>query len=105
VSNHTSKSIVVFYEGLKFGFTRDHNDQGFWYCLSPKPGIFGFGPHCVVPKQYWGKIRMAAISQGYNADSIVYSPPENVVESEGIKIYAGEKKVKSTKSDAGIKIF
>lgn len=101
----TSKSIVVSYSGLKFGFTRDRDDNGFWYCLSPNRSVFGFGVGCVVPRQYWTEIRSAALDQGIDSSLLYYSPPPKPTKSKTVKIYSGGKSRSPMKSDGGIKIF
>lgn len=109
MSNNTSKIIVVSHSGLKFGFTRDVNGNGYWYCLSPKRSVFGFGIGCVVPKQYWSEIRASAIEQGNEISLFRTSPTSEEEKSESVKIYSEEKPRKSvktsTKTDDSIKIF
>jgi len=104
VAENTSKSIVVNYCGQKFGFARDSQNNGFWYCLSPNRSVFGFGVGCVVPRQYWSEIRSAALDQGIDSSFLYYYPPEKPKQSRSTKIYSGGKS-RSPKQDDGIKIF
>ena len=105
--NDTSKAIVVFHSGLKFSFTRDAAGDGYWYCLSPKRSVFGFGQGCVVPRQYWSEIRASAAEQGFDRSLFLPIVSNNTAETEpkSIKIYSEEKPRQSAKNDGAIKIF
>jgi hypothetical protein len=105
MSGNTMKSIVVFYSGYKFGFTRDDNDNGFWYCLSPGRSQFGSVKGCMVPKQYWTEISRAAIEQGIDVSLLRYSPAPKESQNKTIKIYSGEASSTKKKNDGGINIF
>lgn len=109
MQNNSSGSIVVIHNGLRFGFGRDFNGSGYWYCLYRQRSDYGHGFGYIVPMQYWSEIHSSAVSQGVDASLLTYNPP--VKQSKSVsssKIFSDEKPVrraKSSKIDNSIKIF
>lgn len=104
-SANSNDTIVVSHAGRKFGFSRDNNGVGYWYCLSSGRSMYGFGVGCVVPSRYWGDITLSAKSQGFNIGDTfdIYSPdsdssePKTHVVKDAVKSVEKEPKKKKEK--------
>lgn len=103
MTGNTPKSVVVEHDGYKFGFTRDVHGDGYWYCLSSKPSVYGSGLGYMVPRRYWSEILLSAVSQGIDPSLLIYTSP---VKKSVSNTTASPSKVRSKKDDEiSIKIF